>query len=95
MLTFQQIPVDAAPSPALSARVAGWTFWSWFREPLDIVSLLCSVIIYLGHRAPGVTQKKREARAAGRDTSGYGAASIPKWCRPSAPNTWPRSFGIA
>lgn len=40
MLTFQKVPLDAAPSPELAARVARWTFWSWFREPLDVISLV-------------------------------------------------------
>ena len=43
MLAFQKIPLSA-PSPELSARVARWTYWSWFREPLDIISLLCSLL---------------------------------------------------
>jgi hypothetical protein len=44
MLAFQKIPLDSAPSPELSARVARWTYWSWFREPLDIISFLCSLL---------------------------------------------------
>ena len=44
MLKFQKIPLDAAPSAELSARVAKWTFWTWFREPLDMLSLLCSLL---------------------------------------------------
>jgi hypothetical protein len=40
MLEFQQIPLDAPPSTELSARVASWAFWSWFREPLDILSFI-------------------------------------------------------
>jgi len=44
MLAFQKIPLDSAPSAALSARVARWTYWTWFREPLDIVSFLCSLL---------------------------------------------------
>lgn|SRR5690606_33729280 len=43
MLDFQKVPVDSAPSAELSARVSRWTFWSWFREPLDIVSFLFSL----------------------------------------------------
>jgi hypothetical protein len=38
MLAFQKIPVDSAPSAELSARVTRWTYWTWFREPLDIIS---------------------------------------------------------
>jgi hypothetical protein len=41
MLAFQRIRLDSAPSSDLSARVARWTFWTWFREPLDILSFLC------------------------------------------------------
>ena len=44
MLKFQNIPLDSTPSPELSTRVAKWTFWTWFREPLDIISLLCSLL---------------------------------------------------
>lgn len=44
MLSFQQVPVDSAPSAELSARVSKWTFWSWFREPLDIISFLFSLL---------------------------------------------------
>jgi hypothetical protein len=44
MLSFQKIPLDSAPSADLSTRVSRWTFWSWFREPLDIASLLCSLL---------------------------------------------------
>ena|SRR5947207_4760209 len=41
MLKFQKVPPDTPPSAALSARVSRWTFWTWFREPLDVVSFLC------------------------------------------------------
>ncbi|HYT05802.1 MAG TPA: hypothetical protein VEM13_13080 [Gemmatimonadales bacterium] len=41
MLAFQKVPTAASPSAELSARVARWTFWSWFREPLDVISFLC------------------------------------------------------
>lgn len=44
MLAFQKVPLDSAPSPELSARVSRWTFWTWFREPLDILSFLCSLL---------------------------------------------------
>lgn len=43
MRAFQQAPLDSAPSAELSARVSAWTFWTWFREPLDVVSFLCSL----------------------------------------------------
>jgi hypothetical protein len=41
MLKFQKIPLDAAPSAELLVRVARWKLWTWLREPLDIMSLLC------------------------------------------------------
>lgn len=41
MLAFQQVPLDSPPSAALSARVASWTFWTWFRAPLDLISCVC------------------------------------------------------
>jgi hypothetical protein len=44
MLAFQRVPVTSPPSPELSARVASWTYWSWFREPLDIISFLCFLL---------------------------------------------------
>ncbi|MEW5975836.1 MAG: hypothetical protein AB1898_08515 [Acidobacteriota bacterium] len=44
MLDFQKIPLDAPPSAELSARVATWTFWTWFRAPLDVVSFLCFLL---------------------------------------------------
>jgi hypothetical protein len=44
MLDFQKMPADSAPSAELSARVASWVFWTWFREPLDLVSFLCFLL---------------------------------------------------
>jgi hypothetical protein len=44
MLAFPRIPVDSPPSAELSARVARWTYWTWFRESLDILSFLCSLL---------------------------------------------------
>jgi hypothetical protein len=41
MLAFQQVPLDSPPSAELSARVARWTFWTWFREPLDLIAFMC------------------------------------------------------
>lgn len=34
MLEFQKVPLDAPPSAELIARVADWTFWTWFRARL-------------------------------------------------------------
>lgn len=44
MLAFQKIPLNSAPSTELSARVSRWTYWSWYREPLDIITLVCSLL---------------------------------------------------
>ena len=44
MLAFQKIPLDSAPSTELSARVESWTFWTVFREPLDVISFLCFLL---------------------------------------------------
>jgi hypothetical protein len=44
MLSFQKVPIDSLPSAELSARVASWTFWTWFREPLDIISIVCFLL---------------------------------------------------
>jgi hypothetical protein len=44
MLAFQRVPLDSAPSAELTARVSRWTFWTWFREPLDIISMLSSLL---------------------------------------------------
>lgn len=40
MLEFQKLPLDSPPTPELSARVSSWIFWTWFREPLDIITFL-------------------------------------------------------
>lgn len=44
MLAFQKVPLDSASSVELSAGVSKWTFWTWFREPLDVISFLCSLL---------------------------------------------------
>jgi hypothetical protein len=44
MLAFQKVPLDSPPSAELSARVASWSFWTWFREPLDIISFVCFLL---------------------------------------------------
>lgn len=44
MLEFQNVSVDSPPSTELSARVARWTYWTWFREPLDVISFLCFLL---------------------------------------------------
>ena len=55
MLAFQKVPLDSTPSAELSRRVASWTFWTWFREPLDLISLLCSL--------SALSWRKREEQA--------------------------------
>lgn len=52
MLAFQQIPPDSGPTAELSARVASWTFWTWFREPLDFASFLCFLLALYWLRRP-------------------------------------------
>ncbi len=44
MLAFQNVPLDSAPFAELSARVSRWTVWTWFRELLDIITFLCSLL---------------------------------------------------
>jgi hypothetical protein len=52
MLEFQKVPLDSPPSAELSARVASWTFWTWFREPLDIISFLCFLLALFWLKRP-------------------------------------------
>jgi hypothetical protein len=59
MLEFQKVPLDSPPSAELSARVASWTFWTWFREPLDIISFLCFLIaLYRLNRPEDLTRQE-------------------------------------
>jgi hypothetical protein len=44
LLAFQKIPPNSPPSAELSARAVRWTYWTWFREPLDIISFVCSLL---------------------------------------------------
>ena len=46
MLSFQKIPLDAAPTAELTMRVSKWTFWTRFREPLDIISFLTWLLAF-------------------------------------------------
>lgn len=46
MLSFQKVALDSAPSAELSARVSRWTFLTWFREPLDIISFLTWLLAF-------------------------------------------------
>jgi hypothetical protein len=57
MLAFQRVPVTSPPSPELSARVASWIYWSWFREPLDIISFLCFLLALFWLHRPTVVRQ--------------------------------------
>jgi len=52
MLAFQKISLDSPPSAELSARVASWTFWTWFREPLDLIAFVCFLFALSWLRSP-------------------------------------------
>lgn len=53
MLAFQEVPTDGAPTPELLARVESWTFWTLFREPLDVLTFLsCLLGLYWLNRQP-------------------------------------------
>ena len=52
MLEFQKVPLDSPPSAELSARVASWIYWTWFREPLDIISFLCFLLALFWLKRP-------------------------------------------
>jgi hypothetical protein len=52
MLAFQQVPLDSPASQELTARVARWTFWTWFREPLDMISFLSWLLALFGLKRP-------------------------------------------
>jgi len=52
MLAFQKISLDSPPSAELSARVVSWTFWTWFREPLDLIACVCFLFALSWLRRP-------------------------------------------
>jgi hypothetical protein len=52
MLEFQKVPLDAPASAELTARVARWTFWTWFREPLDVISFLACLLALFWLKRP-------------------------------------------
>ena len=58
MLEFQKVPVDSAPSAELSARVASWTQWTWFREPLDVITFFCFLLALYWLKRPGSPRAK-------------------------------------
>jgi hypothetical protein len=61
MLVFQKVPLDAPASLELSARVARWTFWTWFREPLDALSFLSCLLALLWLERPEEVIRHEEA----------------------------------
>jgi hypothetical protein len=44
MLRFQNVPLDQPRTTALLDRVRRWTRLTWFREPLDLITLFCLLI---------------------------------------------------
>jgi hypothetical protein len=52
MLAFQKVSINSPPSAELSARVASWTFWTWFREPFDIISFVSFLLALSWLRRP-------------------------------------------
>jgi len=44
MLAFQRVPLDSPQSVELARRVDSWTFWTSFREPLDLLSFGCCLL---------------------------------------------------
>jgi hypothetical protein len=52
MLAFQRVPLEAPASLELTARVARWTFWTWFREPLDAMAFLSFLLALLWLEKP-------------------------------------------
>jgi hypothetical protein len=56
MLEFQKVPLDSQPSPEVSARVSSWIFWTWFREPLDVITFLCFLLALYWFKRPEPSQ---------------------------------------
>jgi hypothetical protein len=52
MLEFQKVPLNSPQSAELSARVSSWIYWTWFREPLDIISYLCFLLALFWLKRP-------------------------------------------
>jgi hypothetical protein len=61
MLAFQQVPLDAPPSAELTARVAAWTFWTWFREPLDVLAFLAFLLALFWLKRPAEATRQQTA----------------------------------
>ena len=61
MLAFQRVPLDAPASVELTARVARWTFWTWFRAPLDALSFLSFLLALLWLERPQEVIRQEDA----------------------------------
>jgi hypothetical protein len=44
MLRFQKVPLESESSAELLHRVKRWTTLTWFREPLDFITLTCLLV---------------------------------------------------
>ena len=44
MLHFQKVPLESESSTELLHRVKRWTTLTWFREPLDFITLICLLV---------------------------------------------------
>jgi hypothetical protein len=64
MLAFQQVPLDAPASADLVARVRAWTTWTWWREPLDVLSFAAFVAALLRASSHGAVSLKERRPAA-------------------------------
>jgi hypothetical protein len=61
MLEFQKVPLDSPASAELTARVARWTFWTWFREPLDVLSFLSFLLALFWLKRPEDSTRHKAA----------------------------------
>jgi hypothetical protein len=63
MLTFQQMRLDNPASADVLRRVHRWTSSTWWREPLDVLSFLSSLLaltrFVASNRSFGVDQERR------------------------------------
>jgi len=44
MLRFQKVPLESESSAELLHRVKRWTTLTWFREPLDFITMTCLLV---------------------------------------------------
>jgi hypothetical protein len=52
LLAFQEYPPDSPSAAELSARGAKWTYWRWFKGPLNVVSFLCVLLALYWLKTP-------------------------------------------